>query len=319
MNYSISQTQERTQQIRIGGFLDAERRHKLYLFLGILIAAALAVALAVYGWNYYILDQIHRPLSAKHSDLKASGRIGLRLGELGAVFFALVYLYPLRKRWSFLARSGQTKHWLDFHILLALMGAVAISFHCAFKIHGFAGMAYWTMVALTVSGVVGRYFYAQIPRRIGDAEMSLKEMQGIGLRVVEELSGQKMLPARELERLFQMPDSREVQSMSMLKAIVQMMLFDIRHPFRVWTLRRRSISAGELVLTLGGILRTRHAALERAISLASGQSELAKRVLFLSKTHRVFHLWHVIHRPFSLTFAIFVIIHISVVISLGYF
>jgi hypothetical protein len=70
---------------------------------------------------------------------------------------------------------------------------------------------------------------------------------------------------------------------------------------------------------LGGILHTRRAALERAISLASEQAALAKQILFLSKTLRVFHLWHVIHRPFSLSFAILVIIHVTVVISLGYF
>jgi hypothetical protein len=32
----------------------------------------------------------------------------------------------------------------------------------------------------------------------------------------------------------------------------------------------------------------------------------------------VFHLWHVIHRPFSYSFAILSILHVTVVLLLGY-
>ena len=46
--------------------------------------------------------------------------------------------------------------------------------------------------------------------------------------------------------------------------------------------------------------------------------QLSKRVLFLDQTQRVFHLWHVIHRPFSYAFAILAIIHIVVVSGLGF-
>ncbi len=313
MNYTATQA---TQRIGVSWLMDQKMRHRVWILLGVAAATALAAVIAVHGWNYYTLDQAHRPYSPLHADLKPSGRIGLRLGILGFVLFALVYLYPLRKRWPTLMRIGRTKHWLDYHVLLGLAAPVIITFHCAFKIHGFAGMAYWTMLGLTSSGVIGRYFYAQIPRRIGDAEMSLKEMQESSARVMEELSSHGVLPAHELERLFQLPDSRKVQSMPVWQALLEMVLLDLARPFKVWALRRRRAGAA---FTLGGILPTRQPELERAISLASGQAALAKKVLFLSKTHRVFHLWHVVHRPFSLSFAILVLIHVAVVISLGYY
>ncbi len=316
MNYSATQG---VQRVGFIAFWDQKRRHRLWITLCALAALTLAVVLVVHGWNYYILDQAHRPFSHKHAELKPSGRVGLRLGILGFFLFALVYLYPLRKRWPALQRIGHTKHWFDYHVLLGLIAPIFITFHCAFKMHGFAGMAYWTMVALTVSGIVGRYFYAQIPRRIGDAEMSLKEMRELRERLVEDLSAQKILPVSDLERLFRLPDSREVQSMSLSRALLRMVLLDSLRPLRIWSMRRRSMGAHGWLVTLGGILPTRQRALEQAISLASSQAALAKRILFLSKTHRVFHLWHVVHRPFSLTFAILVIIHVAVVISLGYF
>jgi hypothetical protein len=304
---------------RAAGFWDARKRHRLWIGLMVAFAALLAVVLTVYGWDYYTLDQGQRPFSAKHADLKPSGKIGLRLGFLGLFLFAMVYLYPLRKRWYALGRIGKTTNWLDYHITLGLIAPVVISFHSSFKIHGFAGMAYWTMLALTVSGLIGRYFYAQIPRSLGAAEMSLKEMQSLSAELLEGLNSQKMLSVSELSRLFRLPDSNEVQSMPILRMLIRMARLDLARPWKLWALRRRQIGFGRSIFTLGGVLRTRNAELERAITLARRQASLAKRILFLSKTQHVFHLWHVIHRPFSLSFAIFVLIHVAVVMWLGYF
>ena len=319
MSNAVDQTPSRTQPFSVPGFLNAEKRHTSFLFLMAMAAIALAVTLTYYGWSYYTLDQAHRPFSAKHVLLRPGGKIGLRLGIVGLVLFLLVYLYPLRKRWPALARIGETKHWLDFHVMLGLVAPVVITFHSSFKISGFAGMAYWTMIALMISGLVGRYFYAQIPRHIGAAEMSLREMHEVSYELLEALNNQRVAAVSSVERLLRLPSSQEVQSMPLLRALFQMAWLDIARPFKVWSLRRRASGFGGSLLCLGGVLRTRHIELERIVSLASRQAALSKKILFLAKTHRVFHLWHVIHRPFSLSFAIFVIIHVAVVIALGYF
>ncbi len=107
--------------------------------------------------------------------------------------------------------------------------------------------------------------------------------------------------------------------MSLYRALLRMLWLDLKRPFQVWALRRHAAGRFGSLSTLAGILHTRHTELERAVALASRQAALAKRILFLSKTHRVFHLWHVVHVPFSLSFAIFVVIHVSVQIWLGYF
>ncbi len=312
--------QSQAQPVTLTNFLDAQRRHRLWIFLSTMAASALTIALIVNGWSYYILDQEHRPFSPKHLELKPSGTIGLRLGILGLILFALIYFYPLRKYWPALGRIGKAKNWLDYHVMLGLIAPVIISFHAAFKIHGFAGMAYWTMIGLTVSGLVGRYFYAQIPRSIGAADMTLKEIQGFSSQLVTALHEQNLVPESHMESLLRLPDSAKVQSMPVLVALVRMTWLDLTRPFKVWALRRHATKgiAGRL-LTLGGILHTRNVELEKVISMASEQASLSKRILFLSTTHRVFHLWHIVHRPFSLSFAIFVIIHVAVVVTLGYF
>ena len=79
-------------------------------------------------------------LSPKHAALKPSGSIGNALGIVGAVLLLLMYLYPLRKKWKWLSKKGKTKHWLDYHILMGLVGPVLITFHSSFKLQGVAGI-----------------------------------------------------------------------------------------------------------------------------------------------------------------------------------
>lgn len=289
------------------------------LFLTGAAMVMLAAGLAAYGWDYYLLDLMQRPFSSKHTLLKPSGIIGLRLGIFGLLLFIAVFMYPLRKYWSFLGRFGKTQNWFNFHVLLGLCTPGVISFHSAFKVQGFAGMAYWTMLALVGSGIIGRYFYAQIPRNIKAAEMSLKEMQDLKATLLDELKLQTIFQNSELEDLFRLPDSATILKMPLFLALARMIAWDITRPVRVWALRRRGAQAQGHLFSGGGIWRTQNPELERTISLASRQMALSKRILFFSRTHQIFHLWHVIHRPFSFSLAAFVIIHVTVVTWLGYF
>jgi len=42
-------------------------------------------------------------------------------------------------------------------------------------------------------------------------------------------------------------------------------------------------------------------------------------VLFLSRSQKVFHLWHIVHKPFSYAFAVLALLHIGLQFMLGYF
>ena len=98
-----------------------------------------------------------------------------------------------------------------------------------------------------------------------------------------------------------------------------MFLLDLARPFRIARLRNGALRGSEHLTTFGGMLATRHRDLERAIAVAREEASLSKRILFLSRTQQVFHLWHVVHKPFSYTFAVLVLIHIGVVLMMGFF
>jgi len=298
---------------------DAERRHNVRLYALYVLAIATNLAIFFYGFDYYKLSAIDRPFSPKHHMLRPSGPIGLYLGFVGVALFVGIFLYPLRKHWSWLGTKGSTRHWLDIHVLMGLTAPFIVAFHSTLKFRGIAGMAFWIMFAVSTSGVVGRYLYAQIPRKVTTAELSMKELQELQENLAQQLAAQNLLPEADLRALLRMPDAKRVARLPIFVALVYMMILDVIRVFRVARLRRHALSFGGYVQTLAGFLRTQNRELEKAIHAAAEEAALSKRVLFLSRSQKVFHLWHVVHKPFSYAFAVLALLHIGLQFFLGYF
>jgi hypothetical protein len=304
-----------------------ERAHRMRLYAASAAAVLLIIMVAVYGADYYWLGAVDRPFSPKHALLKPSGQIGINLGILGFALFLIIFLYPLRKKIPWFAKVGKTRHWLDFHVVAGLTAPVLIAFHCSFKFHGLAGMAFWIMSAVALSGVVGRYMYAQIPRSLSSAELSLKELHSMEAALTRELSSQTRFTAEDFAPILQMPGPEEVRQMPVVRALLLMFGLDVARPFRIARLRARALSRGtaekrgvavELLVSLGGFRHGHDFELEQILATAQRKSALSKRIVFLARTQQVFHLWHVVHRPFSYSFAVLALMHIVVVVMLGF-
>jgi hypothetical protein len=287
------------------------------VFAGALLGLFLYALFA--GRSYYFLPLADRPLNDLHRDLRPAGRMGIGFGVLSAVLFAAIYVYPLRKRWTWLRKVGTTRHWLDFHIVMGLAAPALVALHSAFKFGGLAGMAYWIMLAVVASGLVGRYFYAQIPRSKKDAELSLAELHKINLEVRDDLRAQNIV-AEEVWRPLVTPIRREeALRMPVMKSIARMLALDLARPFRMAALRRKALSGRDRVRTLGGLLPSRNPDLERVVSLVRRQSWLTAKICFLDRAGQIFKMWHVVHRPFSGAFVALVAIHIGMAIWMGFF
>ena len=302
---------------RTGPAIDNERGHRIRLRLLYVLAILTNLAIFFYGFDYYKLSAVDRPFSPKHHLLRPSGPVGLYLGFLGVSLFLGIFLYPLRKHWAWLGQIGQSKHWLDIHVLMGLTAPFIIAFHSTFKFRGIAGMAFWIMFAVSVSGVVGRYLYAQIPRRLSTVELSMKELQELQESLCDQLEAQQLLPEPDLRALLRMPNARRVARLPIPIALLYMVILDILRKFGVARLRRHA--SGEYFATFFGFLPTRYPELETAIHAAAEEAALSKRLLFLSRSQKVFHAWHVIHKPFSYAFAVLAMLHIGLQFVLGYF
>lgn len=299
--------------------VDTERGHRLRLRALYVLAMLTNLAIFFYGFDYYKLSSIERPFSPKHHMLRPSGPIGLYLGFMGVALFVGIFLYPLRKHWPWLGQIGSTRRWLDIHVLMGLTAPFIVAFHSTLKFNGIAGMAFWIMFAVSASGVVGRYLYAQIPRKVTTAELSMKELQELQENLSQQLAAQNLLPEADLRALLRMPDAQRANRMPIVIALVYMMILDVVRMFGVARLRRHALTFGQSLKTLAGFLPTQNRDLEKAIHAAAEEAALSKRLLFLSRSQKVFHLWHVVHKPFSYAFAVLAMIHIGLQFFLGYF
>ena len=293
-------------------------RHRLQVTIFAIVMFGIVAWFLVSGFDYYKLSVSDRAFHPAHAQLRPAGSIGIGLGVFATVLFAAIYIYPFRKKFKILRFMGSTKHILDFHIVIGLAVPFIVALHSAFKFHGLAGMAFWIMMAVVISGIVGRYLYAQIPRTRKDSEYSLLELQQMSSEMAIELESQDIAGFSEWAK-FSTPMAREkVRQMSLMSALMHMLLLDLHRPIEVAALRRRNLKLGEQFLTLGGFFRSNHRDLEHTIALARKQSWLSAKIFFLDRAAQIFQLWHIVHRPFSYAFLVLAIIHISMIAAMGY-
>lgn len=299
--------------------LSADGRHRIRLRLSWLIAVVFLTGMLSYGLPYYMLDLAARAHSPYHALLRPSGAIGVKLGILGVLLFSFLFLYAIRKRWKWLSKIGKTKQWLDFHILFGISAPVVITLHSSFKLRGLAGLAYWIMMAVAASGIVGRYLYSQIPRSLSAAELTFKDVEALLARLTESLRHQHLVSPEDIAGFLQLPSREQVDSLSLTGALAAIIRLDLARVLRTASLRRRFLSPFRTVFTLGGLLPSGNRDLEEAVGAIRMQSWLATKMLFLSRLHELFHLWHVVHRPFSYSFVVLVVVHITVAMLFGYY
>jgi len=291
--------------------------HKFRVALLTLAAGATTAGILYYGLDYYLTPAMDRPYHPRHAMLRPGGLVGLSLGVFGVLLFLLIFMYPLRKRWKWMGKIGNSRHWLDFHIVLGLTGPVVIAFHASFKFGGVAGMAYWIMFAVAISGLVGRYVYAQIPRSMNSTDVSLQELKQRQDRLTSELAAQRVVRPGDLAILFRLPSARYVEQESLLRALCALLWIDVKRPFRVARVRRGALRFGGKLFSLFGLFSSRNYKVEHIISVAREQARLSKKMLFLTKSQKILHLWHVIHRPFSYSFAVLALVHIAIASLFG--
>ena len=297
---------------------DPETGHRIRVRMAWLASVLVIGALAFYGLSYYLLPLEERPYSDKYSILRPSGTIGLKLGILGTVLFCIIFLYALRKAIPWLGRIGTARHWMDFHVIAGVSAPILIAFHASFKFRGIAGVAFWIMLAVALSGIIGRYLYAQIPRSMSAAELSQKDLKASEEELTDALSGQSIYSLEQLRRVLDVPSAEHIRRIGPLLALGTMAALDLKLPLQIAALRRKASGFGGTILSVGGLFSISNPEVERVVRLVRQKASLSRRMVFLAHTQRVFHLWHVIHRPFSYAFAVLAILHIVVVMGLGF-
>ena len=114
----------------------------------------------------------------EYSNLTPESGAGYWLGIIGGTLMLVLLLYPLRKKVRFLNIFGKIKYWFKLHMLFGVLGPVAILFHANFSLGSTnSNVAFFSMVIVASSGLVGRYFYAKIHHGLYGRKANLKELR----------------------------------------------------------------------------------------------------------------------------------------------
>ena len=277
------------------------------------VTAAITVFLLVVnvaGARYYALPMSQRVRSPLHPLLRSSGIVGQTAGIVALAIFGFLWLYPLRKRWRWLAFTGSVGRWLDVHIAAALTLPLLLAIHAAWRFGGVIGLGVWAMMIVCASGIVGRYLYVRIPRSRSGAELSLEEVAGQRRALTQQIVDATGLDLHEVQTLIAVGPAGGAPT-SALRALRLMLVNDLTR----WRFRREIARRWRALGARGAELDEE--ALDTVAECAAREMALAQQVALLAATHRIFRWWHVAHRPIAVTALIAVAIHVAVVVAVG--
>jgi hypothetical protein len=278
--------------------------HVYHAVLG-LIWIGVAGYLLLWGLDYYALPLHERPYSPEHDLFKPTGRVGNPLGVIGTAMIAFgVSSYMLRKRWKRLHGLGKLRHWLSFHIFLCTLGPFMVMLHTSFKVGGLVSIAFWSMVLVVLSGVVGRYVYVRIPKSLNGQFYSMREIEASQEALVGELT--TSLP-EESAALAEMQLNIPTESGGLLRSLLLALRFDLAG-------RRHTKELRHVLADAGVEPATRH----RLIDLGKQYNRLAQQRVLLEPFGRLFRYWHTFHLPLAIVMALILLVHIGVAFAFGY-
>lgn len=129
-----------------------------------LLTVAIAVALAMRGWSFYALDVKARVDHPDFRVLSPGELVGHGYGVFGTLLMLTNLTYVLRRRFARLP-VGSMRAWLDMHVFTGLLGSILVAFHSAFQLRTpIAMVTSFSLTAVVLSGIVGRFLYALTPQ-----------------------------------------------------------------------------------------------------------------------------------------------------------
>ena len=280
--------------------------HLIYVGIFIAVTSIVFITLAYQGLSYYRVSLEERFYHPDNNRLKPSGFVGHSLGITGSLCIIIgVGTYMARKRYRSLSSMGLLKYWLEFHIFMCILGTIMIVFHTAFKVGGLAAVSFWSMVTVFVSGIAGRVIYLQIPRTMEGQELNLKEVREMRNDIIAKIRSSYDFDADTFEFITHSIENRSgIYTGKRLPGFLKNYFSDKTSVNEVKSyLKKNKISGREY----SGIL-----------SLVKDDISLGRTIERLDSLKDLFRYWHVFHLPFAILMLIFMILHVTVTVALGY-
>jgi hypothetical protein len=263
------------------------------------------VGLIYLGWQVVPTERYITPRSG----------LGYALGITGGSMMVLLLLYSARKRFRWLRWLGSVTRWFEVHMVLGVLGPLCILYHSNFSLGAAnSNVAFWSMLTVAGSGLVGRYLYAHIHYGLYGRQKTLAELKGSAARL--HSLGQSLPFLPELMGRLEMSEQRILGSGPSLPILelVKPIVLSARVTAVRWQLRgyvRKALRTAALSSPL--VARERRRLQNMAREFVATRLRAARNVAEFEVYQRLFGLWHVLHLPLIFMLFIAGIVHVIAV------
>lgn len=245
----------------------------------------------------------------------AEDGLGYYLGLVGGVIMLMAYVYSMRKHFKVLRYIGSMSRWLRIHIAFGIIGPFMIILHTTFQFNSLNGtMAFFSMIAVMASGVMGRYLYSRVHfglygRKARFAELQQMFMSAEGenntfLSSIPEIKDQ----LEALQKGLLMPPSsswKAVQSLVRTRLSVHAMYRHLSRQMPTYlgpAAQQRRWDSSQVAY-----------AVTRANSMLQEYLWALKKVAVFNAYDRLFTLWRMVHIPLLYLLFISGVLHVLAV------
>jgi len=160
------------------------------------------------------------------------------------------------------------------------------------------------MVAVFLSGIIGRFIYIQIPRSIEGRELSLNEVRAMKTDIDHTIRDNYKLPPESIEVIENAISSGDNPSTKVGGGFGSTYFSNLKKIRIIKSeLKKNKLPKKDL---------------RKIITLVNNEISLNRRIARLNLMQSLFRYWHVAHLPFALVMLIIMVIHIVVTITFGY-
>jgi len=274
------------------------------LVFGLLLVGA-AFGFLVWHLDYYSLSIAARAADPKHALLRPDRAIGLWFGIFATAAILANLAYLVRRQQWFGVRFGQLSTWMTSHVATGVLAAVLAMLHAAMAPRQTTGgYAFWSLVVLLVTGAIGRWFYAWLPRSANGRELELAALRE-RVAATSAATGNDAF-AREANGEVQALLERRQWRSTLLGRIVALAggQWDLWLVLR--RLRRSANAAGIASEVVDGVVAHAREAHDAAVQLAH-----------LEDLRAVLSTWRWLHRWVALFMVLILIVHVAVAVLRG--
>ena len=220
-------------------------------------------------------------------------------GYIGTALMAISAIYPMMRRFRGFRLVASNTMWFDFHMMAGVVGPMFILLHSALKLDNWVSAAFWCMVIVVVSGVIGRYLYTQVPDLLNGRELEELDHE----RALARLRGQHALAVQVSERELSRHRAKceRLVDAGLVHVLFWIMAEDMRRIFRRFGRGRRLRKTGA------------PRAIVKELGRRTGRLMLIdRRRVLASRAQLLLHSWKLVHVPFTIFLVAISTLHIYV-------